>query len=92
MEKSDSYWDEYLNQSHHLRKLNQIKPSKEALDAIIDYVMNDKGELQDFDAFWEEVRAFADQYRMSYTYVEEEFVIDGELIPVHLNFDNDPLA
>ena len=89
MDNKDSHWDEYLNQNHHLRKNMN---SEAALDAIIDYVMNDKGELQDFDEWWEELKAYADQYQMSYAYVEEEFVIDGELIPVHLNFDDDPLA
>ena len=42
----------------------------------------------DFWLFWEEVKAFADQYRLSTRYVEEEFLIDGELIPVHLTFDD----
>ena len=45
-----------------------------------------------FDEFWAEVKAFADQYRLSYSYVEEEFVIDGELVPVHLTFPDDPLT
>lgn len=43
----------------------------------------------DFFAFWEEVRAFSDQYQLSTRYVEEEFIIDGELIPVHLDYQDD---
>ena len=43
----------------------------------------------DFWLWWEEVRAFADQYRLSTRYVEEEFILDGELIPVHLTFPDD---
>ena len=43
----------------------------------------------DFWVFWEEIRAFADQYRLSTRYVEEEFLIDGELVPVHLTFPDD---
>ena len=31
----------------------------------------------DFDDFWEEVQAYADQYNLSYAFVEEEFIIDG---------------
>ena len=89
METNDSYWDEYLNQSHDIRK--HMNTGDDALDMIIDHVLKSNGELQNFDQWWEEVKAYADQYQMSYAYVEEEFVIDGELIPVHLNFDHDPL-
>ena len=64
----------------------------DGLDMILDYVMNANGELQSFDDFWEEVKAFADQYRLPYAYVEEEFIIDGELIPVHLQFEDDLLS
>ena len=86
MASNDSYWDEYLNQSH------KFPPDEDGLDAILDYVLDkNSGTLQDFDAFWEEVKAYADQYRLSYTYVEEEFVIDGQLIPIHLVMDDDPL-
>ena len=41
----------------------------------------------DFWVFWAEVQAYADQYGISTRYVEEEFIIDGEFVPVHLNFD-----
>ena len=43
----------------------------------------------DFWEYWEEIKAFAEQYRLSTRYVEEEFLIDGELIPVHLEFEDD---
>ncbi len=46
----------------------------------------DQEEL-DFWDFWSEVQAFAEQYQLSTRYVEEEFLIDGELVPVHLEFD-----
>ena len=53
----------------------------------------DEDETQsDFWQFWSEVQAFAEQYRLTTRYVEEEFLIDGELVPVHLDFDDDPLA
>ena len=102
MATKDDFWDEYLNQGHDRRDYperydNTMKNDKyeedSSLDAIIDYVMNQStGELQSFDEFWEEVKGFADQYNLSYTYVEEEFVIDGQLVPVHLHMDDDPLA
>ena len=41
----------------------------------------------DFWVFWAELQAFADQYSLTTRYVEEEFLLDGELIPVHLNYD-----
>ena len=40
--------------------------------------------FQTFEEWWANVEAFADQYGMSYTHVEEEFIIDGEFVPVHL--------
>ena len=43
----------------------------------------------DFLTFWSELQAYADQYNLTTRYVEEEFLIDGELIPVHLNFDDE---
>ena len=43
----------------------------------------------DFLTFWSELQAFADQYNLSTRYVEEEFLIDGELIPVHLTFEGE---
>ena len=51
----------------------------------------DQEEL-DFWDFWSEVQAFAEQYQLSTRYVEEEFLIDGELVPVHLTFpcEDDP--
>ncbi len=65
------------------RKVNTDKEVKEW--------MNKESEELDLDfwLFWEEVKAFADQYRLSTRYVEEEFLIDGELVPVHLTFPDD---
>ena len=42
-----------------------------------------------FDDWWDVVKAFADQYNLSYTHCEEEFVIDGVLFPVHLEFEHE---
>ena len=48
----------------------------------------DEDQLEsDFWEFWQEINAFAEQYRVSTRYVEEEFLLDGEFIPVHPNFD-----
>ncbi len=63
------------------------------MDEAIMHQQWDEDETQsDFWQFWEEVQAFAEQYRLTTRYVEEEFIIDGELVPVHLNVDDDPLA
>ncbi len=78
---ADNYWEDFVD-------------SQTDLDAIIDSVLNGATmpkSWDHFDEFWEEVKGFADQYRLSYSYVEEEFVIDGELVPIHLTFPEDPL-
>ena len=43
----------------------------------------------DFDDFWEEVKAYADEHQMSYSHVEEEFILDGIFYPVGLLYDKD---
>ena len=43
----------------------------------------------DFWAYWEEIRAFAEQNRLSTSYVEDEFLLEGELFPVHLKWQED---
>jgi hypothetical protein len=78
----DKHWDDFVD-------------SQPDLDAIIDSVLNGSNmpkSYDNFDEFWEECKAFADQYRLSYAYVEEEFVIDGTLVPIHLTFPDDPLV
>ena len=46
----------------------------------------DKYEAE-FDEFWREVEAYAQEHRLTTRYVEEEFIVDGEFIPVHLSYD-----
>lgn len=36
-----------------------------------------------FEAFWQEIEEFAKELGLHSSYVEEEFVIDGELIRVY---------
>ncbi len=36
-----------------------------------------------FEAFWQEIEEFAKELGLHSSYVEEEFVIDGELIKVY---------
>ena len=43
----------------------------------------------DFWAYWEDIRAFAEQNRLSVSYVEDEFLLEGELFPVHLKWQED---
>ena len=42
-----------------------------------------------FEDFWSEVEAFAEQNRLTTSYVEDEFILDGELIPIHLKWHED---
>ena len=43
----------------------------------------------DFWVFWAELQAYADEYHLSTRYVEEEFLIDGELQRVELRYEHD---
>ena len=53
-------------------------------------LLSDHEELEaDFWEYWEEIKAFAEQNRLSVSYVESEFLIDGELFPVHLKWQED---
>ena len=49
----------------------------------------DKNMENSFWAYWEEIRAFAEQNRLSTSYVEDEFLLEGELFPVHLKWQED---
>ena len=96
--RKEKYWEEYSAWTEYDGYRAYPERDEQDLDAIISSVLNG-GKLKnmpksgdDFEAFWEECKAFADQYRLSHAYVEEEFVIDGELVPVHLTFPDDPLA
>ena len=40
---------------------------------------------EEFEDFWEEVMAFANEIDLDLRYVEEEFLIDGELIKAYPN-------
>ena len=95
--RKEKYWEEYSAWAEY-EDNREYSDEAVDLDAIINSMLNG-GKLKNlpksydnFEDFWEEVKAFADQYRLSYSYVEEEFVIDGELVPVHLTFPDDPLV
>ncbi len=49
----------------------------------------DKNLESDFWEYWEEIKAFAEQNRLSVSYVEDEFLLEGELFPVHLKWQED---
>ena len=92
--EKESYWEEFSAWTEYDDYRAYPERDEQDLDAIINSVLNGAKMPKspvDFEVFWEEVKGFADQYRLSYSYVEEEFVIDGELIPVHLTFPDDPL-
>ena len=60
-------------------------------DAVINYYKS-KRNHETFEEFWEDVKAFAEQNRLATSYVEAEFIVDGEFIPVHLQFDDDTVV
>ena len=41
----------------------------------------------DFWVFWAQVQEYADLHGISTRYVEEEFLIDGELVTVDLKYE-----
>jgi len=41
---------------------------------------------EEFDNFWLDVIEYANTLGLSESYVEEEFIIEGELIKVHSNY------
>ena len=38
--------------------------------------------------FWREVEAYATEHSLTTRHVEEEFIIDGEFLPVPLEYEN----
>ena len=49
----------------------------------------DAMDFDDFDDFWEVVEAYANQYNLSIAFVEEEFIIDSVLYPIHLSYEHE---
>ena len=45
---------------------------------------------EEFDDFWDEVIEYAEKAGLSVRYIEEEFLLDGELIKENINFKNQP--
>ena len=87
------YWDEWSAYEAYMDGQGMD------LDAIVESVLNDgkfeenKSKSYDnFECFWLDVTEFAEKQGLPVSYVEEEFVIEGELIEVDLTFPDDPLA
>ena len=69
---------------------NNDKFESDDLDDIIDQFANQRTSFSfTFEEFWKEVEAFAEQNRLSTGYVEDEFILDGELVPVHLQWQDE---
>ena len=49
----------------------------------------DSADYDTFEEWWEEVKAYADEHRLSYTHCEEEFIIEGVFYPVGLLYEKD---
>ena len=67
---------------------NNDKFWEEDLDNIINHYRK-RPPSHSFEDFWDEVKAFAEQNRLSTEYVEDEFILDGELLPVHLQWQDE---
>ena len=67
---------------------NNDKFWEEDLDNIINHYRK-RPPSHSFEEFWDEVKAFAEQNRLSTEYVEDEFILDGELLPVHLQWQDE---
>ena len=39
-----------------------------------------------FEDFWEEVEEYAEKTGLDTSYLEEEFILDGELVKVNINY------
>ena len=39
-----------------------------------------------FEDFWEEVEEYAEKTGLDTSYLEQEFILDGELIKVNINY------
>ena len=42
-------------------------------------------DFESFEDFWAKVEEFAKKHNISTSYVEEEFIIEGELVPLQPN-------
>ena len=47
---------------------------------------NDDMNEESFDDFWQSVIEYADKVGVSTEYIEDEFILDGELIKANINF------
>ena len=41
----------------------------------------------EFNEFWLEIEAYADEHRIPTRYVEEEFILEGEFLPIPLTYE-----
>ncbi len=75
------------------RKINidkEIEAWMSSQSLLSDQEQIEREDLEnDFWAYWEEIKAFAEQNRISVSYVEDEFLLEGELFPVHLKWQED---
>lgn len=43
-----------------------------------------------FEDYWNDIQAFAENNHINTEYVEDEFILEGDFIPVNLKFDEEP--
>ena len=72
------YEDIYNNQKF-MKQLDENQLDEFISEAQLEYEM-----LANFDDFWADVEKYAEKVGVNTRYIEEEFIIDGEFLPVEL--------
>ena len=81
MEYEDVFGDLYNNQKY-MKQLDENQLDEFISEAQLEYEM-----LANFDDFWAEIEQYAEKVGISTRYCEEEFILDGEFIPVDLKVE-----
>ena len=51
--------------------------------------MDEQMLVEEFEQWWAEVEAYANEHLLPLHYVEEEFCLEGEFIPIHMTYEHD---
>ncbi len=74
-----------MSETGNGRNSKSIPPSPETLSIISSRLANPmKDDI--FEDWWKEVEAYAEKTGLTTSYLEEEFIIEGELHKVNINF------
>lgn len=74
-----------MSETRNGRNSESIPPSPETLSIISSRLATPmKDDI--FEDWWKEVEAYAEKTGLTTSYLEEEFIIEGELIKVNINY------